>query len=245
MSINAAVIMKMVELGLQASDIAELCLVIEQSDRQTKEASPAALRQRKYRASVEARKAQDITSDVTRDVIRDATNDVTASRDARVRDITPTTETSGISSAAFGRDENSEIEWPEGDKPSRAYCEQLEAELRKAAGPSINAAAPMLQIVAPILALSRAGKGPPCDLQADVLPAIRACAAKTSPGHAERWDYFVPAIRQARDRRMAGAPAAAEFSQRAGTGPPGNNIVAQRSAEQAEVRRRVMESENG
>lgn len=169
----------------------------------------------------------------------------TASRDARVRDITSNSENIIISSAASDRENVSEIDWPEGDKPSRAYCEELEAALRDAAGASINAAAPNLQSVASILALSRAGKGPPCDLQVDVLPTIRICAAKTSPGHAERWDYFVPAIRQARDRRLAGAPAAGAFGGQQSTGPPSNSFTAQRSAEQAEVRRRVMESENG
>jgi uncharacterized protein YdaU (DUF1376 family) len=88
------------------------------------------------------------------------------------------------------------------DKP---FLDGLEASLRKAAGPAINAASPGLMIVAPILGLLRPGDGPACDLEADVLPALRSAAAKSRPGAAQTWAYFVPAIVEARDRRLSGA----------------------------------------
>lgn len=61
MTITAAVIRKMAEKGLTASDIAELCEMME-DEKPT--VSSGALRQRRYRE----RKACDVTSDVTRDV---------------------------------------------------------------------------------------------------------------------------------------------------------------------------------
>lgn len=104
------------------------------------------------------------------------------------------------------------LDWPETDKPSRTYLDQLEAALRRAGGAGLQATAPNLCILGPILALGRSGNGPPCDLNADVLPVIAARCAKARPNSISQWGYFTEAIREARDRRLAGAPASQEIS---------------------------------
>lgn len=102
----------------------------------------------------------------------------------------------------------SDIDWPESGRPSRAYLDRLESELRSAAGESLNLASPNLLKLSPILALGREGQGPRCDLQADVLPTIRAVAARTPKDRITTWDYFRSAILSSRDQRLAGAGAA-------------------------------------
>ncbi len=73
--------------------------------------------------------------------------------------------------------------------------EALELALRKAAGWE-NHPAPRLAVTGPITALLENG----ADLDLDVLPVIRALAPRVrSPG----WPYFVNAIAQARDDRIA------------------------------------------
>lgn len=88
------------------------------------------------------------------------------------------------------------------DKP---FLDGLEAKLREAAGPVLNVASPSLLSLAPILGLLRPGQGPACDLDADVLPSVRALAAKAKPGSVRTWTYFVAAITEARDLRLSGA----------------------------------------
>lgn len=88
------------------------------------------------------------------------------------------------------------------DKP---FLDGLERELRAAAGTALNVASPSLLVLAPILAMLRPGHGPPCDVEADLLPTIRALAAKARPGSVQTWGYFVGAVTEARDRRLAGA----------------------------------------
>jgi uncharacterized protein YdaU (DUF1376 family) len=112
---------------------------------------------------------------------------------------------------------------------------ELSATLREAAGPALNAAAPKLHVVAPILALLRPGSGPAADLQLDVLPAIQAAAPRAKPGSISRWDYFVPMITEARDRRLQGAPAMGEAAPPRATGPP--SLMDRITAERAEARR--------
>jgi hypothetical protein len=101
------------------------------------------------------------------------------------------------------------LDWPEGDKPSRTYLDQLEDALRDAAGAALAspAIAPKVKVLTPILALGRPGKGPPCDMQADVLPTVRARSARAPPGSVKSWDFFTEAILEARDKRLSGARA--------------------------------------
>lgn len=96
--------------------------------------------------------------------------------------------------------------WPECDPPSRADLDRLGAALREAAGDAVDLTAPAILNFAPILALSRNGAGPACDLQADVLPAIRGRAARARAGSVRSWSFFTGAITDARDQRLAGAP---------------------------------------
>lgn len=99
--------------------------------------------------------------------------------------------------------------WPETDPPSKADLDRLQEALTEAGGLALAspAIAPKIAVLAPILRLARTGKGPPCDLQADVLPVIRARSARAPPGSIKSWDFFTEAICEARDRRLSGAPA--------------------------------------
>lgn len=101
-----------------------------------------------------------------------------------------------------------------GRAPSRPDLDSLEARLRSAAGQALDAASPSLLVLAPILALTRAGGGPRCEIDLDVLPAVAAVSAKSRAGSVRRWEYFVPAITEARDRRLAGAPAVEKTHER-------------------------------
>lgn len=121
---------------------------------------------------------------------------------ARVRDISPKLVNNNNLTTPDG-----ECAWPETDPPSKADLDRLQTALREAAGAALNAAAPRLIDLSPILRLARQGKGPPCDLQADVLPTIRARSARAPPGTVKSWDFFRDAITEARDRRLSGAPA--------------------------------------
>lgn len=120
----------------------------------------------------------------------------------------------------------------------RATITDLEKRLREAGGIGINTASPMLQVVAPILGLLRPGEGPACDLELDVIPAIMAASTKVRRP-VDRWDYFVPMIREARDRRLQGAPAVGEVTQIRSTGPP-NSFMDRLEADRAEARRRAI-----
>lgn len=90
---------------------------------------------------------------------------------------------------------------------SRADLDSLQARLRAAAGKSINTASPSLPILAAIVGLLTPGDGPACDLELDVLPAVEVAGRKAKPGSVQRWEYFRPMIVEARDKRLAGAPA--------------------------------------
>jgi hypothetical protein len=106
-------------------------------------------------------------------------------------------------------DASADVRWPESNPPSKADLDRLEDALFEAGGAGLasRAIAPKIAVLAPILSLSRTGKGPPCDLQADVLPVIRARSARAPPGSIKSWEFFTAAICEARDRRLSGAPA--------------------------------------
>lgn len=153
--------------------------------------------------------SDDAPSELTSEASESVRND--AQPHARVRDNITNSEIISNLTTLETRDERDpvfDLDWPEGDKPSRSYLDQLETALLEAAGPALasQAIAPNLRILAPILALGRAGKGERCDLQADVFPVIRARAAKAKPGSIRSWDFFTEGIREARDRRLSGAP---------------------------------------
>lgn len=93
------------------------------------------------------------------------------------------------------------------DPPTRDELDGLQAGLRRAAGSAVNAASPGLLDLSPVVRLLRAGSGPACDVQADVIPTIQARSARAPPGSITSWAYFAPAIIEARDRRLSGAPA--------------------------------------
>lgn len=81
---------------------------------------------------------------------------------------------------------------------SNAGARDLETQCRKAAGWE-SEPAPMLAVTGPIQSLIDAG----ADLELDVLPTIRALAPQCR--RPSTWKYFVGAIAQARDDRIAAA----------------------------------------
>lgn len=80
----------------------------------------------------------------------------------------------------------------------RSTADGLEARLRQAAGYEQNPA-PNLFVIGPIEALISEG----FDLEAEILPAIRS-KAMSMPKPAQSWAFFVPVIREARDRSQRG-----------------------------------------
>lgn len=106
----------------------------------------------------------------------------------------------------------------ERDWKNRADLEWLDSQLREAGGPAVAnlAIAPGLADLSTIIGLLTGGTGPPCDLEADVLPVIRARCIGRKQGSVRAWNLFRDAIREARDRRLTGAPAVEPFRQ----GPP-------------------------
>jgi hypothetical protein len=129
----------------------------------------------------------------------------------------------------------------ERDFDNRADLDWLEGQLREAGGPAIasQAVAPGMGMLGPILALLRAD--PPCLLDVDVLPAIRARCAKSAPGSIRSWAYFRDAICQARDARLTEAPKVASLADYRPTGPPRTPGERANDARQ-EATRRVLES---
>ncbi|KAA0686027.1 hypothetical protein DTW90_34645 [Neorhizobium sp. P12A] len=82
------------------------------------------------------------------------------------------------------------------EQPRALDPEFLESKLREAAGDKIQPHGGF--VVGPIMALIAAG----ADLELDVLPTVRASAAKL-PRPAKSWSYFVGPIQDAFDRRKA------------------------------------------
>lgn len=93
---------------------------------------------------------------------------------------------------------------PENKTEDRACDEldRLEGALRHAAGTILDPLATALSILDRPLAWAREG----CDLEMDVLPAIRAVAARASPGSVRSWKYFDRAVSDAKSRRLAPLP---------------------------------------
>ncbi|SEQ70780.1 Helix-turn-helix domain-containing protein [Faunimonas pinastri] len=87
---------------------------------------------------------------------------------------------------------------------TRAEQDRLQDALHRAAGDALNAASPgLLVLSAPLRWLAHG-----CDLQADILPAIQAVAARHRGSPVRAWDYFTSAVFEARDRRLQPAPPA-------------------------------------
>lgn len=103
------------------------------------------------------------------------------------------------------RDKQESIKNIEDTTPdTRANLDTLETRLRGAAGPSIDSSAVSLCVLSDPLAWLKAG----ADLDADILPTLRARTATARPGSIRSWAYYSQAIADARDRRLRGLPAA-------------------------------------
>lgn len=157
-----------------------------QDEKAAKEGSKAV--RRRWEQAAENKRQSD---DPNRSGHRGATSPPSTQRpEARVqRGSTPSTQQLGMSS-----------EWGGGETVDatrvfdRSIADDLEAKLRQAAGYEQNPA-PNLFVIGPIEALI--GEG--FDLEAEILPAIRS-KAMSMPKPAQSWAFFVPVIREARDR---------------------------------------------
>jgi hypothetical protein len=85
----------------------------------------------------------------------------------------------------------------------------LESKLRDAAGDKMQPHGGF--VVGPVMELIRHG----ADIDLDVLPTVRSVAARLGRP-ARSWDYFVPAIQEAFDKRKA----AGSWDHRSGAPPP-------------------------
>lgn len=128
----------------------------------------------------------------------------------------------------------------------RARLDGLTRRLREEAGEALEATSPNLLNVSPIVRLLRGGEGPRCELEADVIPAIRVISAKARRGSIRSWDYFRQASLENRDARLSGAPAGivVDFAARAQGPSPGSYAAeeAEQSRIRAEVRKRLLEA---
>lgn len=86
----------------------------------------------------------------------------------------------------------------------------LSQELAEAAGTALvnPASSPGLLVLSDPMNWIRNG----CDLEADILPAIRARCSRARPNSIRSWSYFTEAVYQARDTRMKPSPAPHETS---------------------------------
>lgn len=194
MSLSADAIRLLASKGLSVEDIAQVAEANEDGPKRSANAE----RQARYRAR---KSGQNVTSNVTRNADENVTSNVTERNNvtplacATENNLTTTVIEPNLTS-------------PNYDAPERATLDLLECQLTEAVGVALasKATAHKLFDLSPILGLLRSGDGPPCDLQADVLPTLRAAAARSSPGSIKTWAYFTGAIREARDRRLTGAP---------------------------------------
>jgi len=87
----------------------------------------------------------------------------------------------------------------ENSKKSKAELDDLENRLTEAASKSLSPVSAGLLVLSKPLAWLEAG----CDLELDILPAIRAASARASPRSIKSWAYFEGAVMQALANRTA------------------------------------------
>lgn len=85
----------------------------------------------------------------------------------------------------------------EGAREGSVDHDDLDEALREAAGGAIDPVHPGLIVLSEVYAWLGAG----CDLQADILPTVRALAARHRGPPIRSWRYFARAVIEARDRR--------------------------------------------
>lgn len=88
----------------------------------------------------------------------------------------------------------------------KVELDRLEAALRAAAGGSLHVVSTALMVLSDPLRWLDQG----CDIERDVLPALRAVAERSRPGAVRTWGYFSEAVFEARDRRLAPPPSSRE-----------------------------------
>ncbi len=195
MTISAAVICKMVDLGLQASDIAELCRVIEDSQaEQAPKVDVAAEKRRAYDRERKRLKNHSTGIPPENSTGNSAEIPPETTHLARVRDITPNSEISGLAVVVeVSASDCATNDWPLGD-PAKALIEAI-------ASPRLDPSKSqgLITTAGRLAAWKREG----ASWQFDVLPVIQAALRKTGPPIGT-WKYFDAAIAQSiSDNRQA------------------------------------------
>lgn len=108
------------------------------------------------------------------------TRDITANQTPETRSQTPLNDDDGV----------------------RLELARLEGALRQAGGDALDPNSKDLCVLSVPLAWATEG----CDLELDVLPAVRAVAARASPNSVRSWKYFDRAVADAKARRLAPMP---------------------------------------
>lgn len=79
----------------------------------------------------------------------------------------------------------------------RGHHEALERQLREAGGAALDPTSTALMVLSEPLRWLAGG----CDLEADILPVVRALAGRKPPASIRTWLFFEAAVIEARDRR--------------------------------------------
>lgn len=110
--------------------------------------------------------------------------------------------------------------------------DRLKVDLIEAAGPAVDRVSIEIQPMSAPWHWLNAG----CDRDLDIIPAVRASAAGRRPQSVRSWSYFEKAVFEARDRRLAPAPAVVATGPR---DPPntGQGTVAARMLREMEANR--------
>lgn len=252
MSVSAKAIRKMVAMGLDAAQIADLCEAIEEGFAKPVELSPAELLTPRQAQNVRAyARRQALKS--AESALKNAEKTLNSAPAENAENLLKPAESQRFSAPLARREDNPSIsvdpcridDEENASAWDRARLDGLASRLREEAGEALNAAAPDLLNLSPIVKLLKGGDGPRCELEADVIPALRVVAAKARKGSIRTWAYFRQAILTSRDERLAGAPAVVvvDFTARA-QGPPAGSyaaVEAQQAAMRADVRRQLLE----
>jgi len=98
------------------------------------------------------------------------------------------------------------IQPPESNKETKEQknydYRELAPRLFEAGGAALNRTAASLEVMSE----PRGWLAQGCDLEEDILPAIRAVAARTTAGRVSAWRYFASAVAEARDKRLKPLP---------------------------------------
>lgn len=90
---------------------------------------------------------------------------------------------------------------------TRRHYEAFDAALFEALGAAGDRTSASLAVTGPMMTLVEQG----CDFQADILPTVKAKAARSAAGKIRSWSYIAEACVEARNRRLSAKTAAEDY----------------------------------